>query len=55
MTLFLAHTLFPELLYLQDLPFVPGVHKKIYKFLDNVALMKGNRAKALGIYVYHLV
>ena len=55
MTLFLAQTLFPELLYLQEFPFVPGVYNKIYKFLDIVALMKGNRAKALGIYFYHLV
>ena len=47
MTLFLAHTLFPELLYLQELPFVPGAQNKMYKFLDIVALMKGNRAKHL--------
>ena len=47
--------LLSELLYLQELPFDPGVHNKMYKFLDIVALMKGNRAKALGIYFYHLV
>ena len=42
--------LFPELLYFQELPSVPGVHNEMYKFLDTVALMKGNQAKALGIY-----
>ena len=50
MTLFLAHTWFPELFYLQELPFVPGVHNNMHKFLHIVDLMKGNRAKALGIY-----
>ena len=53
MTLFPAHTLFPELLYFQDLPFVSGAHNKMHKFLEIVALMRGNRAKALGIYCHH--
>ena len=48
MKLFLAHTLFQELLYLQILPFVPGSHNKMDKFLDIVALKKGNCANAFG-------
>ena len=55
MTLFLAHTLFPKLLYLQELPFVAGAHNKMYKILDIVASIKGNSAKALGIYCSHLI
>ena len=51
MKLFLVHTLFPELLYLQELPFVSGVHNKMDKLLDIVA----GSAKALGIYHHHLV
>ena len=53
MKLFLAHTLFQEVVYLQELPFVPGAHNKMDKFLDIVAVKKGNRA--LGLYCHHLV
>ena len=55
MKLLLAHTLFPELFYLQELPFVPGAHNKMDKFLEIVAFKKGNRAKELGIYCHHSV
>ena len=35
----------PELLYFQELPFIPGTDNKTYKILDAVALMKKNHAK----------
>ena len=44
-----------DLLNLQELPFVPGEHYKMDKFLDIVGLKKGNHAKALGFYCHHLV
>ena len=48
MKLFLAHTLSPELLNLQEMPFVPGAHNKMDKFLNIVTFKK-------GMYCHHLV